>query len=393
MELVAPLSILRAAFDAAARVAPDKATPAILSHALLSADPSGRVTLTASQLAPLTYSTILSADVKRGGTCAVPVKHLAAVLSTLPAGEVTVTLAKNGSLSIKSGKRQVKNIGTMDPSEYPTIDLATGTAVSVPVNTLRVLVERVLHMAADVKAQDQRPHLAALFLHAHPGRLLAVCTDGGGVAKAEMAVDGLVPWSANGGAVLIPRSSVETIVKQLPDVGRISITVDAHHRATFAWDGASAGDRETYTTKLVDVKFPNWQGAMPSDEPGGIKVTSTIIVDRAALLETVKSACVTMDLVRLSTTSATPSALCVRSSDDDKGEFSDEIDATIKTLSAPPPNTYGTNGARLADALKALDCARVSLGMSGELDPLVMTTVGADGADDGTMIVIAAMRV
>lgn len=387
MELVAPLSILRAAFDAAARVAPDKPTPAILSHALMSADVGGRVTLTASQLAPLTYSTAISADVKRGGMCAVPVKHLAAVLSTLPAGEVTVTLAKNFALTIKSGKRKVTGIGTMDPSEYPSIDLAQGVAVSIPVSTLKSLITRVFHMAADTDAQ---PHLSALFLHAHPGRLLAVCTDGGGVAKAEMPVEGMVPWAAQGGTILVPRSSIETIVKQIPDVGRISITVDAHHRATFAWDGASSGDRETYTTKLVDVKFPNWQGAMPSDEVGGIKVTSTIIIDRAALLETVKSACVTTDLVRLS---ARETALIVRSSDDDKGEFSDEIDATITALNTPPPDTHGTNGQRLTGALKALDCARVNLGLSGELDPLVMTTAGAEGADDGTMIVIAAMRV
>jgi DNA polymerase III sliding clamp (beta) subunit (PCNA family) len=76
MELVAPRNIILRALSAAAAIAPEKAPRPILSHALMVADAKGHVTITAQQEAPLTYTTSISAMVKRPGKVCFPARYL-----------------------------------------------------------------------------------------------------------------------------------------------------------------------------------------------------------------------------------------------------------------------------------------------------------------------------
>lgn len=379
MELVTTKAILHRALSAAAAVAPEKASPAILSHALLVCDAKGRVTLTAQQVAPLTYGTSFSAEVKRSGKACIPVRHVAGVVKALPEGDVTMSLAKNGTLTVSSGKRKVTGIGTQDPEEYPSVNSARSAPVKIPVGALRQLVKRVFHAASE---NDGQAHLCSLYVLAREGGLTAVCTNGGTLAKTEVSVEGLKPWAAFGGSALFPRVTIETILRKLPDALPVMLAVDANHLATLTWD-SEHGSHETYTTQLLDAAFPSWQEGF---RIFAAEVRGHTTVAREPAAEAVRFACLTRDAVALV---AKSTSLGVQSTDDDKGQSSEDLDAMMVTVGDKPPAALvATKGPQLASALDAFDGDTVCIGIGGDESPVVVT----DATEPGTIICIAALR-
>lgn len=380
MDLTAPRSTILRALTSAASIAPEKASRAILSHALMVADTKGRVTLTAQQEAPLTYTTSISAEVKRLGKVCFPARYIASVVKSLPDGDVTLSIAKNGTLSVASGKRGVKGIGTMDPDEYPSVLSAEGNAVKIPVSALKTLIKRVFHAAST--NMDGAPHLCSMLLKPSRDSLLAIAMDGATVSRAEVKVGGLTPWQAFNGTCLLPRVTVEMLSKQLPEVLPVSLTVDERkHVATFAWD--VDGGSEVYTTKLVDGAYPNWTAAFRSDD-----IQTETRVDREALLGAARFAILTGDAVQLLVTDA---GIAVVTESDDKGKSSESIDATTvaRVEGAVPPDVYCTNGKKLINALDALDADEVIIGLNHDTSPIIVMGAG----DESAVTVSAAMRV
>lgn len=382
MELVTTKAILHRALSAAAAVAPEKASPAILSHALLVCGAEGRVTLTAQQVAPLTYGTSFSAEVKRPGKACIPVRHVAGVVKALPEGDVTMSLAKNGTLTVSSGaqgKRKVTGIGTMDPEEYPAVLRAAGTPVKIPVSALRQLIKRVFHAASE---NDGQSHLCSLYLRAQPGALIAVCTNGTALAKAEVSIEGLVPWSAFGGIALFPRVTIETIVRRLPDALPVMLTVSNNHLATLSWD-SEHGSHETYTSQLIDAVFPQWQDGITMFA-GEVRSRTTLA--RVPAVDALRFACLTRSAVALSPRAT---SFGVRAADDDKGQSSEDLDAvTVLTGERQPAELIATNGTQLASAIDAFDGDTVCVGIGEETSPVIVT----DATEPGTILCVGALR-
>jgi DNA polymerase-3 subunit beta len=380
MELVAPRNIILRALSAAAAIAPEKAPRPILSHALMVADAKGHVTITAQQEAPLTYTTSVSAMVKRPGKVCFPARYLASVVKSLPDGDVTLAVAKNGTLAVTCGKRGVKGVGTMDPDEYPSVLSAEGTPVKVPVSALKTLIKRVFHAAS--MNEGAMPHLCSMLLKAERGSLLAVAMDGATVAKASVKVDELAPWPAYDGVCILPRATVEMLIKQLPEVLPVFVTVDDRkHVATLTWD--VDGAKEVYTSKLIDAKYPNWSQAFRDDD-----VQTETRVSREALLSAAKFALLTADAVQLIIADA---GVSIVTESDDKGKSSESIDATTvaRNDGAVPPDVYGANGRKLVNVLESLETDEVVIGLDHSESPMVMWGAG----DESAVTVNAAMRV
>lgn len=380
MELVAPRNVILRALTSAAAVAPDKPSNPILAHTLIRADARGIVTLTAQQEAPLTYTTEISAEVKRAGVALIPSRHVASVVKELPAGDVTLALARNGTLSVTSGKRGVKGVGTADPDTYPSVLRAEGTSIKLPVTALRTLIRRVLHAAST--NESAQPHLCSVHLAATPDTITAVSMDGTTLARAEIAVQGLTPWARQGGICTIPRKTVETLLRQMPEVLPVTLTIDAARPiATFAWD--VDGGREVYTTKLIDIPYPDWQRVFRDDD-----TQTETRVTREDLLSAARFALLTSEAVQLLVIDA---GISVVTESDDKGKSSEMIDATTvaRVEGAVPPDVYGTNGRKLVAMLDALDAEEVTLGMNHSTSPIVVTGVGDETK---AVMVSAAMR-
>jgi molecular chaperone IbpA len=99
-------------------VADKKSAMPILTNVLIVADASG-VRLAATDLT-LAVTAHCKADVRKGGTVALPARHVFDVVKVLPDGDVTVTVEKNFSARIKSGKRRF-DLSGMPGEDFPTL--------------------------------------------------------------------------------------------------------------------------------------------------------------------------------------------------------------------------------------------------------------------------------
>lgn len=390
MHFTLPRRVLLAALHAAVKVA-TTTTPPIVSHLLVTATPGalgGTVTISAMDLAALQWTATLRADVRRQGAACIAAKLFAETVDSLPEGDLSLDVAANGTATLKAGRGK-RTLGTADAAEYPSLVHAEGVSLALPVAVLRTLYQRAGHAMSDDIA---RSHLCAFYLRVESGALLGVATDGHRMAVAHVPVENMVPF-AEGVAriaqkgILVPRIALANIVANLPKAGLITLTIDdltrtgeAGPRAlvSFAWEGEHYHAR--YTTKLVVEAFPSWEQVVPT------AWDHAITANRDELLKAVRGVCVATQADRASGIVLEPrgGSIVIRASDPERGDAENELDTTI---SGNPPR-IGVKGDYLALALAAYDCETITLGLSGELDPIVVF----DPAEPWSRQVIMPMR-
>jgi DNA polymerase-3 subunit beta len=148
-------------------VADKKSAMPILSNVLITADTSGVVRLAATDLL-LAMEGTMRAEVKRGGSVALPARHIFDTVKALPDGDVTVVVEKNFSAKLKSGKRSLRPSRGMPGEDFPSSPTwARSPLTQIPVDDLAELIALT---SFSMSTDDTRPHLAAaLFeMHARP---------------------------------------------------------------------------------------------------------------------------------------------------------------------------------------------------------------------------------
>lgn len=420
MDLTIPRRVLLAALRSAARCVA-KAGPAITRHALVTATQAplgpGTLALAATDLGALTTTLTLACDVRSPGACAIDPALLLPAIETLPEGDLSITRAANGTLTIKTARSR-RTLPTSDAADFPLVVHAEGSARSIPVAALRTLDRRVAHA---MSADEARPHLHALYLTVAPCELLgaprpglvAVATDGHRMGVCHVASDlpdlfdkamrkpsaATVATGNDPGSILIPAVTwalLEAEMRVLPSDAFVTFTMDTTTRTgeagpremvAFGFGAMRSGvPSDRYTTKLIDAAFPSWHQVMPTDW------SATVTAKREELLGAIDGAlaitrgkhetdgCVVLEFAR-------PGALVVRSENPERGAAEHELDVSVE---GRPPR-IGVKGEYLAQALKAYDGDTIVLGLSGELDPMVIYDPGE--ASSTSRQVIMPMRV
>ncbi len=420
MDITIPRRVLLAALRSASRCVA-KAGPAITRHALVTATQAplgpGALALAATDLGALTATLTLACDVRVPGACAIDPALLLPAIETLPEGDLAIARAANGTLTIKTG-RSKRTLPTSDAADFPLVVHAEGSARSIPVAALRTLSRRVAHA---MSADETRPHLHALYLTVAPCELIgaprpglvAVATDGHRMGVCHVASDLLdlfdksvrkpsaatVATGSAPGSILIPAVTwalLEAEMRALPSDATVTLAVDAITRqgeagpreaVAFGFGAIRSGTpSDRYTTKLIDAAFPSWHQVMPSDW------SATVTAKREELLASIDGAlavtrgkgeaagAIVLEFARTGT-------LVVRSENPERGTAENELDVSVE---GHPPR-IGVKGEYLAQALKAYDGDTIALGLSGELDPIVVYDPGE--ASSTSRQVIMPMRV
>lgn len=418
MDLTIPRRVLLAALRSASRCVA-RSGPAITRHALVTATQAllgpGSLALAATDLGPLTTTLTLACDVRVPGACAIDPALLLPAVETLPEGDLAISRATNGTLTVKTA-RSKRTLPTSDAADFPLVVHAEGATRSIPVAALRTLSRRVAHA---MSADEARPHLHALYLTVAPCELIgaprpglvAVATDGHRMAVCHVASDlpdlfdrsvrRLRAAGSDSGSILIPSVAwalLESEMRALPSDAFVTVTVDAITRpgeagpreAVAVGFGAirSGTPSDRYTTKLIDAAFPSWHQVMPSDW------SATVTAKREELLASIDGAlavtrgkgevagAIVLEFARTGT-------LVVRSENPERGTAENELDVSVE---GHPPR-IGVKGEYLAQALKAYDGDTIALGLSGELDPIVVYDPGEASSTSTSRQVIMPMRV
>lgn len=147
----------------------------ILSSLLIIAEADGQVCVTATNLSITAVATAENVDVAVAGRTCVDADLLRRSLAAMPAAPVTIEVADDGSLAMKSGRARQK-CRVLDAKDFPDVVHRSHTHTFViPAIDLTRMVEKV---GFAISTEETRYYLNGIYLHVVEDMLAAVATDG-----------------------------------------------------------------------------------------------------------------------------------------------------------------------------------------------------------------------
>ncbi len=250
-DILKPLSIV-------AGVVERRQTLPILSNILLRYN-GKELALTGTDL-EVEISARISVKSGEKGEMTVPARKLHDICRALPAdASIDISLDKEKAL-IKSGKSRFRLL-TMPATEFPSIETAQwDTKLTLSQNKLRWLLEKTMFCMAQ---QDVRYYLNGLLFEANGSLLRAVATDGHRLSLAEVDLSHSINVEKH---VILPRKGVQEMTRFLDDSDtEVQLQIGANHLR-------AALDNLTFTSKLIDGRFPDYNRVIPATQSKRLKV-------------------------------------------------------------------------------------------------------------------------
>jgi DNA polymerase-3 subunit beta len=301
------------------------------------------------------------------GKFAVNAKGLMDRIRSLENETVKLTL-KDAQLTAKAGSRRF-TMHTHDGGDFPPVNRAQGDAVNVDGGKLAAIIASTQH---SIEADPARAHLNSLFLEFGDG-ITATATDGKTMTTRHVAHDGRVMTA------LVPLASIRPLRQLCEKGGTVALVSDGTHLS-------ARRENTTVTTILTQDPFPPYRQIL------GFPIQHSVAINRerlrsvvVALQATGGETFVQSDKSR----DATPQVLLCGAGDrititarNNEGEEADDF----VECEAGDGWVIKMQSRNLVNALGGTDAEVVTLGVSGELDPFMVS----DG--DGYRAVIMPTR-
>ncbi|MEZ5503058.1 MAG: DNA polymerase III subunit beta [Halioglobus sp.] len=188
------------------------------------------------------------------GEVTVPARKLLDICKSLPEGSEIHFSVKENKATVKSGRSRF-TLSTLPAREFPNVEDSIGThQITLKQGQLRRLIERTGFAMAQ---QDVRYYLNGMLWELDNKKVLrVVATDGHRLAMCTLPEK--VKVNGEGGTqVILPRKGVLELARLLmEDNEDIAITIGSNHIR-------AATNDFTFTSKLVDGKFPDYQRVLP----------------------------------------------------------------------------------------------------------------------------------
>ena len=238
----------------------------ILSNILLSVRP-GTLAMTSTDL-EVEMVVRTPVDSTEAGEATVPARKFLDIFRALPEQARVEVICDGDKVIVRSGRSRF-TLATLPAAEFPSIENVAGTInLEVPKGTLKTLIDRTQFAMAQ---QDVRYYLNGLLLEISDKQIRAVATDGHRLALCEQPIDGQSIEETQ--QFIVPRKGIQELGRLLESSSdTVSLVLGANFIRLATADF-------TFTSKLVDGRFPDYQRVLPQ---GGDK---NVIVDRNELRE------------------------------------------------------------------------------------------------------------
>ncbi len=341
-------------------------TMPVLSNILLVAE-GNQLAMTGTDLEVEMIGRVALDEIAEAGAITIPAKKLMDICKSLPDG-VDIQLVVNGQkATIKAGRSRF-TLSTLPASEFPNVEDSPQTLeFSIPQSHLRHLIDRTGFAMAQ---QDVRYYLNGMLLELDNNLLRTVSTDGHRLATATCDVELTVSGKHQ---VIVPRKGILELARLLQDGdAEARLMVGSNHIRV------NTGDF-TFTSKLVDGKFPDYQRVIPQ---GGDKL---VIAERLELRQVLsRIAILSNEKYRGVRLVLTDGFLQVMANNPEQ----EEAEETLAVDYQGPSLEVGFNVNYLLDALSILSADMVQIALS---DPNSSALVEAVDAKD-CLYVIMPMR-
>jgi len=342
-----------------------KQTQPILSNILLDLQPN-KLTLTATDLEMEVIASV-AVDSNDKTSVTVPVRKFLDTCKTLNEGSnVKFSMAKEKAV-LTSNKTRF-SLTTLPAKDFPVIDSKSKLFnLLVPQATLKRLIEKTSFAMA---LQDVRYYLNGLLLEINTDSLKAVATDGHRLAICSALLD---TGQSETKSVIIPRKAVLEISRILEDSDEeVEIIIGENYIRLILGE-------VTFTSKLVDGQYPNYDSVIPKN------CDKQIVVDKYAIKQClIRTSILSNEKYRGIKLEISEDSLKASANNPDQEEAEDEIPIEYDGNKIE----MGFNVNYLIDAITALDSENVELNITDSNG----STLIKMPAEDSCLYVVMPMR-
>jgi DNA polymerase-3 subunit beta len=208
-----------------------------------------RLSLTGTDLEVELVGRIEVVNVGPDGDITVPARKLVDICKSLPDGVDINFSVEDGRVTVKAGRSRF-TLSTLPAAEFPTVEAGEGEVdLELSQSLVRQMIERTGFAMAQ---QDVRYYLNGMYLEIKAGRLRFVATDGHRLALCTAPGE----LAAEDKSVIVPRKGVLELARLLDGDGSVTLIVGSNHIRAVT-------DQFTFTSKLVDGKFPEYERVLP----------------------------------------------------------------------------------------------------------------------------------
>ncbi|NLG59528.1 MAG: DNA polymerase III subunit beta [Gammaproteobacteria bacterium] len=292
----------------------------------------GQLSLTGTDLEVEMVARAAVEDAADGETT-IPARKLFEIVRALPDGS-KVTVSQSGDkVTVQAGRSRF-TLASLPANDFPAIDEVEATErIRVPESALKELIERTAFAMAQ---QDVRYYLNGLLFDLGESRLRCVATDGHRLALCEAPLDAAVAAKRQ---IIVPRKGVTELQRLLEGGDReLELELDRSHLRV-------KRDDVTFTSKLIDGRFPDYEAVIPIGADREVKVDREVLraaLQRAAILSNEKYRGVRVEV--------SPGQLKISAHNPEQEEAQEEIEADTRVEDL----AIGFNVNYLLDALSAL---------------------------------------
>ncbi|HHW4679099.1 MAG TPA: DNA polymerase III subunit beta [Xylella sp.] len=283
-------------------------TRSILTNLLIQVN-DDNLSLTGTDLEVEMISKVPVENVDKG-TITIPARKLFDIVKALPESSLITVYQSNDKVSLQAGRSRF-TLATLPANDFPSIDKIDGTE-HIIINEI-LLKELIEHTAFAMAQQDVRYYLNGLLFDLRDSILRCVATDGHRLALHEVQLE-------QGGdlkrQIILPRKGVIELQRLLEDGNRkIELEISRNHLRMKSFD-------VTFTSKLIDGRFPDYEGVIPIGADREIKVKRELLrtaLQRAAILSNEKYRGVRIEV--------SPGQLKINAHNPEQEEAQEEIEA------------------------------------------------------------------
>lgn len=291
----------------------------------------GRLSLTGTDLEVEMVARVAVEDAQDGETT-IPARKLFDIVRALPDGSKVVVSQSGEKITVQAGRSRF-TLASLSANDFPSIDeVEANERVTVPEASLKELIDRTAFAMAQ---QDVRYYLNGLLFDLRDQALRCVATDGHRLALCEAALDG----SGAKRQIIVPRKGVQEL-QRLLEGGERTLELElgrSHLRVK--------RDDVTFTSKLIDGKFPDYEAVIPIGADRIVSVDREVLraaLQRAAILSNEKYRGVRVEV--------SPGQLKISAHNPEQEEAQEDVEADTKVDDL----AIGFNVNYLLDALTSL---------------------------------------
>lgn len=223
----------------------------ILSNVLLHVE-NNTLFITGTDLEVELIARIELSRVDTPGETTLPARKFIDICRNLPDQSEISIRCSDGKATIKAGRSKF-TLATLSADEFPQLTDAPGEhEFNIAQKDLRYLIETTQFSMAQ---NDVRYYLNGLLLQITPTAIVSVATDGHRLSLAKKSNEHI---RAEQG-LIIPRKGVLELMRLLEDTDdEVTVSITENHFRVAAKD-------YTYTSKLIDGRFPDYQRVIPKN--------------------------------------------------------------------------------------------------------------------------------